>query len=69
VPPELAAALEADPAARRTFEGLSPSCQREYAEHIAAAKREETRLRRLERSLELLREGRGLHDRYRKKGR
>ena len=68
VPPELAAALEAEPAARRTFEGLSPSGQREYAEHIAGAKREETRLRRLERSLELLREGKGLNDRYRKKG-
>ena len=66
VPSELKAALKTNAAARRTFEGLSPSGRREYAEHIAQAKRPETKLRRIEKSLELLAKGCGLHDRYRK---
>ncbi len=65
VPPELESALKANPAARRTFEGLSPSGRREYADFVAQAKRAETKLRRIEKSLELLAQGCGLHDRYR----
>ncbi len=46
VPPELAAALRKHPAAARRFERLSYSHRREYAQSVAEAKREETRLRR-----------------------
>jgi len=46
VPPELAEALGADPAAKTAFDALAPSHRREYAEHVAEAKRPETRLRR-----------------------
>ena len=46
LPPELVAALTADPAVRATFESLAPSRRRENADHVAAAKRPETRLRR-----------------------
>jgi len=46
LPPELEDALATDPAVRAAFEGLAPSHRREYAEHVAAAKRPETRLRR-----------------------
>ena len=58
VPPELAAALDADPRARRTFEGLSYSNQSWHALQVTGAKTDETRQRRIERSLQALREGR-----------
>ena len=46
IPPELAEALAADPAASAAFDGLAPSRRREHADHVAEAKRPETRLRR-----------------------
>lgn len=46
LPVELVKALAADPAARSTFDGLAPSRRREYADHVATAKRPDTRLRR-----------------------
>ncbi len=48
IPTEFAAALSADTTARERFDALSPGKRREYAEHIADARREETRKRRLE---------------------
>jgi hypothetical protein len=57
VPPELAAALAAEPELRAFFDGLSFTHRREYAEWIGEAKREETRLRRAAKALELLRDG------------
>ena len=58
VPPELAAALAADPAARATFEGLSYSNKSWHALQVTGAKTEETRQRRIAKSIEALREGR-----------
>ncbi|MCB1184362.1 YdeI/OmpD-associated family protein [bacterium] len=66
VPAELAAALAADPSAAGAFAALSAGCRREYAEHVAEAKREETRRRRVAKILPLIREGAGLNDRYRR---
>lgn len=57
VPPELAAALAEDAAARARFDRLAPSHRREYATWVAEAKREETRARRVEQTLARLREG------------
>jgi hypothetical protein len=57
VPDELRAALDADEPARATFDALSFTHRREYATWVAEAKREETRLRRAARALELLRAG------------
>jgi Bacteriocin-protection, YdeI or OmpD-Associated/Domain of unknown function (DUF1905) len=57
-PPELAAALAADPAAAAAWEKLSFTHRREHAEAIEDAKREETRQRRVEKALEMLRGGR-----------
>jgi hypothetical protein len=54
-PPELAAALAADPEAAAAWERLSFTHRREHAEAIEGAKREETRRRRVEKALELLR--------------
>jgi hypothetical protein len=58
VPPVLAAALDADPAARRTFDGLSYSNKSWHVYQIDGAKTDETRERRLAKSIEALREGR-----------
>ena len=58
VPADFAAALEAEPAARRTFDGLSYSNRQWHVLQIEAAKTDETRRRRIARSIELLREGR-----------
>jgi hypothetical protein len=58
VPDDLAAALDAVPAARTTFDGLSYSNQRFWVEPIEAAKAEDTRRRRIEKAVATLREGR-----------
>lgn len=51
VPPELAAAFAAAPAARAAFEALSYSGQRRVAEPIAAAKAADTKARRVEKAI------------------
>ena len=58
VPTDFAAALDAEPAARRTFDGLSYSNQRYHVESVTGAKTPETRQRRIEKSVGILREGR-----------
>jgi hypothetical protein len=57
VPSDLAAALDADPVVRETFDGLSYTHRKEYVRWIEEAKRAETRTRRVEKSVEMLREG------------
>ena len=58
VPPELAAALDAEPAARRTFDTLSPSNKGWHTQQVTGAKTDETRQRRIAKSIEALRDGR-----------
>lgn len=58
-------ALHEDPKAKAEFDRFTNYKKKEFIEHIESAKREETRKRRLEKSLELIREGIGLHDKYR----
>jgi hypothetical protein len=55
VPPELQAALDADPALRAAWHALAPSHRRDHAEAIATAKRPATRERRLAHAIDLLR--------------
>ncbi len=57
VPKELAAALKKNAKAAGFFEGLSPSCKKEYAEWIAGAKAAETRERRVAKAVEMLAAG------------
>ncbi|MDX6682816.1 MAG: hypothetical protein QOG94_2855 [Solirubrobacteraceae bacterium] len=57
VPPQLAAALAGDAGARAAFDALAFTHRREYAEWVAGAKRDDTRARRVERAVELLRRG------------
>jgi hypothetical protein len=58
VPPDLAAALDAEPKARRTFDGLSYSNKLWHVQQVTGAKTDETRQRRIAKSIALLREGR-----------
>ena len=58
VPAELAAALDAEPAARRTFDALSNSNKSWHVLQVTGAKTDETRERRIARSVEALRAGR-----------
>ena len=57
VPTELADAIAADARASEAFASLSFTHRKEYARWIAGAKREETRARRVEKAVELLRTG------------
>lgn len=58
VPPDFAAALDAEPAARRTFDSLSYSNRSWHVLSIDGAKTDETRQRRIAKSIATLREGR-----------
>jgi hypothetical protein len=58
LPADLAAALDGEPAARRTFDALSPSNQGYHVTLVTSAKTDETRQRRIEKSIAALREGR-----------
>ena len=58
VPADFAAALDAAPEAKSFFEGLSYSNKRRYTLSIEDARSEETRRRRIEKSVSQLREGR-----------
>jgi uncharacterized protein YdeI (YjbR/CyaY-like superfamily) len=57
---DLVTALDARPAARRWFDALAPSYKRQYIRWIAAAKRPETRARRLREAVALLSAGKTL---------
>jgi Bacteriocin-protection, YdeI or OmpD-Associated/Domain of unknown function (DUF1905) len=57
VPPELAAALDREPEARRFFDGLSYSNRQWHALQVSGAKTDETRERRLTKSIEMLKQG------------
>jgi hypothetical protein len=54
VPPELAAALSKDKAAKAAWDKLSYSHQRQHAEPIANAKADETKARRVAKTIEML---------------
>lgn len=60
MPREFRQALRCSPAAWRTFESLAPSYRRLYVGWIAAAKREETRARRIDEAISLLVAGKKL---------
>ncbi len=57
VPPDFGAALDAEPAARTTWDGLSYSNRSWHVLNIEGAKTDETRQRRIEKSIATLRDG------------
>jgi Bacteriocin-protection, YdeI or OmpD-Associated/Domain of unknown function (DUF1905) len=58
VPADFAAALDAEPNARRTFDGLSYSNKSWHVLQVTGAKTDETRQRRIAKSVDLLKQGR-----------
>lgn len=64
VPPELETALSKHRAARAAFDAMSPSHRREYCEWIADAKREATKVTRVEKTIAQLSEGKALNWKY-----
>lgn len=64
VPQDMRAAIDGNPAAKRTFDGFPPSAQRDYVEWITEAKRDETRSKRLAQAIEWLAEGKRRNWKY-----
>ena len=63
-PDDLAAALDANPAARAVFDAFSASCRREYIQWIVEAKRPETRAARLGQAVQWIAEGKKRNWKY-----
>ncbi len=66
IPSLLATAFNEQAALEGSFYRLTPGKQKEYATHIANAKKEATRKRRLEKCIPMILEGKGLNDKYKK---
>jgi uncharacterized protein YdeI (YjbR/CyaY-like superfamily) len=65
-PPELSAALDANPAARATFDAFPTGARRDYVEWVVESKRPETRDKRIAQAVEWLAEGKKRHWKYEK---
>ena len=66
LPELLKTVLQSEMEIKQGFEGLTPGKQREYCDYINEAKQEKTKKSRLEKILPMIRNGKGLNDRYRK---
>ncbi|UNY98870.1 DUF1801 domain-containing protein [Zhouia spongiae] len=65
-PSELTDALSNDSSLKKAFGELTSYKQKEYAEYLLEAKRENTKLKRLEKIIPMIKKGIGLNDKYRK---
>ncbi len=65
IPDLLKKALKNDSKLKICFEKLTPFKQKEFAAYISEAKREDTRISRLEKIKPMIIQGIGLHDKYR----
>jgi uncharacterized protein YdeI (YjbR/CyaY-like superfamily) len=66
MPEELQQKLDAHPALKTAFEALTPGRQRGYLLHFSAPKQAKTRESRIEQSMSLILNGKGLHDDYKR---
>ncbi len=66
IPEELKTAFNTDPDLFTSFKKLPPGKQREHAEYISQAKREETKLNRIGKITPIIKKGKGLNDKYQK---
>lgn len=64
IPDKLMEAIKADRQIKKCFQQLSLSKQREYADYITEAKREETKTKRIEKIIPMILENIGLNDKY-----
>lgn len=66
IPEILGKEFNSDEVFKKAFDDLTPFKQKEYVEHIDSAKREATKMSRLEKIKPMILEGVGLNDKYRK---
>lgn len=64
IPKELLATFKKNSKLEASFNVLTPRKKREYIEHIISAKRDATKLKRLEKITPLILEKKGLYDKY-----
>ena len=64
IPEELASVFKTNSEAKVSFDKMTPGKQREYCEYISEAKRDATKLKRLEKIIPMIIEGVGLNDKY-----
>lgn len=64
LPDELKEKFNNDPELNEAFKKLSSGKQREFANHVSEAKREATKQARLKKIIPMIKEGKGLHDKY-----
>ncbi len=65
IPLHLKKAFQSNKKAKACFEKMTKGKQREYADYIADAKREETKLKRLQKIIPMILASQGLNDKYR----
>ena len=66
IPPELENILNENSSIKTAWDSFSLSCKREYAEYISSAKREETKMRRIEKIIPMILEKKGINDAYKR---
>lgn len=64
MPDLLTAAFKKNKRAKTAFGNLTPGRQREYADHVSEAKREETKVKRIAKIIPMIIAGKSLHDKY-----
>ncbi|WP_460219467.1 YdeI/OmpD-associated family protein [Psychroserpens sp. MEBiC05023] len=64
IPTELQKVLSSNPILNTSFTALTPGKQREYCEYISQAKREATKISRIEKITPMIIQGVGLNDKY-----
>ncbi|SOC78528.1 Uncharacterized conserved protein YdeI, YjbR/CyaY-like superfamily, DUF1801 family [Salinimicrobium sediminis] len=64
VPEELLTEFSKNSELASAFKNLTPGKQREYCEYIREAKRDSTKMSRLEKIIPMIQAGSGLHDKY-----
>ncbi len=64
IPNELATVFKDNSELYKAFKALTPGKQRDYCEHINSAKREATKLSRIEKITPMILKGVGLYDKY-----
>lgn len=65
IPDELQDAFAENPQLKEAFNRFTPGHQREYADYVSEAKREETRINRVRKITPMIMEKKGLNDKYR----
>lgn len=64
IPGELQQVLNSNARLKASFDKLTRTNQRDYAEYISTAKQEKTKQSRLEKIIPLIEQGKGLNDKY-----